>query len=256
MEPIWRAILTGTEPRYRNTRRVLSRVPGTPRCQFCAAPLAGPFAPVMRVLGRPPWGRNPRYCAYCFHTLEQLHGGAEVECSLLFADIRGSTALAETLSPREFQQLLARFYRVATGALIAQDAVIDKFVGDEVVALFIPAMVQDAHATRAIAAARRLLEATGHGSPAGPWLPVGVGISSGVAYVGSVGEGEHVEFTALGDIVNVAARLAGAAAGGEILVTMEAATRAGLAMDGLERRSLELKGKSAPVDVVAVQSQE
>jgi adenylate cyclase len=252
MSAVWRGMLTGTDPRYRRNRRLLKHVPGAPRCLFCAAPFGGPFASVMRATGRRPWGRNPRYCAQCFHTLEALHGGAEIDCSLLFADIRGSTALAEAMPLAEFQRLMARFYRVATEVLVAQDAIIDKFVGDEVVSLFIPALVHDAHAARAVEAARKLLEATGHRDPGGPWLPVGVGISTGVAYVGSIGEGEHVEFTALGDIVNVAARLAGSAAGGEILLTMPAVARAGVDLIGLERRQLDLKGKSLQVEVAVV----
>jgi adenylate cyclase len=252
MSAVWQGMLTGTDPRYRRNRRFLKHVPGTPRCLFCAAPFGGPFAPIVRATGRRPWGRNPRYCAQCFHTLEALHGGAEIDCSVLFADIRGSTALAEAMPLGDFQRLMTRFYRVATQVLVEQDAIIDKFVGDEVVSLFIPAMVQDAHPARAVEAARKLLEATGHRDVGGPWLPVGVGISSGVAYVGSIGEGEHVEFTALGDIVNVAARLAGVAAGGEILLTMPALERAHVPMDHLERRRLDLKGKSAETEVAVL----
>ena len=70
--------------------------------------------------------------------------------------------------------------------------------------------------------------------------------------MGAVGEAPHTELTALGDVVNTAARLASAAAAGEILVSREAADAAGLELGSLEQRSLELKGKSAPTDVVVV----
>src|SRR5439155_234918 len=83
---------------------------------------------------------NPRYCHKCFSVLEATNGGAEIECSLLFADVRGSTTLAEQMPATEFRHLLDRFYRVTTEVLIAQDGIIDKFVGDEVVAIFIPAL--------------------------------------------------------------------------------------------------------------------
>jgi len=83
-----------------------------------------------------------------------------------------------------------------------------------------------------------------------PWLEVGAGVHSGPAFVGAVGAGSNVELTALGDTVNVAARLAAAAGPGEVVVSVAAAEAAALAMDGLERRSLELKGKSGPTPVV------
>ena len=97
-----------------------------------------------------------------------------------------------------------------------------------------------------------LLGATGHEDPGGPWLPVGVGIASGVAYVGSVGTGDHVEFTALGDVVNTAARLASTARAGEVLLTMPAAGRADIDVSSLERRGLDLKGKSHHVEVAVI----
>lgn len=253
-DAMWRGILEGTDPRYRNWRGWLQRLPASHRCHMCAAPFRGPLAPVMRFMGRAPWGRNPNYCKRCFVMMESHGGGAEIQCSLLFADVRGSTGIAEGMSATDFRHLMDRFYRVASHVLYEQDGIIDKYIGDEVVAIFIPALAQDAHAERAVAAARALLVATGHGEPGGPWLPVGAGIASGVAYVGAVGSGEHVEFTALGDIVNTAARLAGAAAAGEILVTIPALERANIEPFGLEHRSLDLKGKSVQVEVAVLRA--
>lgn len=253
-DAMWRGILEGTDPRYRNWRGWLQRLPASHRCHMCAAPFRGPVAPFMRFLGRAPWGRNPNYCKQCFVLMESFGGGAEIECSLLFADVRGSTGIAERMSATDFRHLMDRFYRVSSAVLYEQDGIIDKYVGDEVVAIFIPALTQDAHAGRAVAAATALLKATGHGEPGGPWLPVGAGIASGVAYVGAVGTGEHVEFTALGDIVNTAARLAGAAGPGEVLVTIPALERANIESGGLERRSLDLKGKSVEVEVAVLRA--
>jgi len=252
MESIWRSILLGTEPRFRRTRGLLKRFPSPPRCKMCAAPFEGPFGPVMRAIGRARWSGNSKYCAYCFHVVEALHGGAEIECSLFFADVRGSTSLAEGMTPMQFRRLLDRFYGVATDVLVEQDGIIDKFVGDEVVAIFVPALTQDRHASRAVAAARALLAATGNSDPGGPWLPIGAGIATGVAFVGSVGTRDHRELTALGDIVNTAARLASAAAAGEILLTIPALEQAGLASADLPRRTLELKGKAEPVVAAVV----
>jgi adenylate cyclase len=99
-------------------------------------------------------------------------------------------------------------------------------VGDELVAIFFPLLSGERHAERAVAAAQALLRATGHADPGGPWLPVGAGVNSGRVWFGAVGDGEHTELTALGDRVNVTARLASAAQAGEILVTREAASAA------------------------------
>lgn len=239
---------------YRTIRRIQSRIPSSPRCKFCAAPFAGPGAVIMRLLGRAPWAKNPKYCGNCFSMLRQNHGGAEVVCSLLFADVRGSTPLAERMSPKEFTRLMGRFYDTATSVLVDRDAFVDKFVGDEVIGIFIPALAGESHAGRAVDAAQELLKATGHGETGDPWVPVGVGVNTGTAYVGSVGEGHDTELTAMGDVVNTTARLSAAAAQGEILVTEAAAASAGLSGDGLERRSLTLKGKTQPTEVLVLRA--
>jgi adenylate cyclase len=245
----WRAILLGTDPRYRRARSIFKRIPSEPRCKMCAAPFGRPGSIVARLTGRDRWAKNPKYCAFCFRILQMNHGGAEIEASFLFADVRGSTPLAERVGAREFRRQLDRFYETATRVLVDQDAIVDKFVGDEVIGIFIPALTQDQHARRAVAAADALLAATGHGSSDGPWLPIGAGVHTGTAFVGSVGDPPTTELTALGDVVNVTARLASAAGAGETLVTAVAATAAGLDTSGLERRDLELRGKSTTTTV-------
>jgi adenylate cyclase len=120
-----------------------------------------------------------------------------------------------------------------------------------VIGIFIPALTGELHAQRAIDAGRELLDVTGH-SDSTPWVPIGVGINTGVAFVGTVGEGNQVELTALGDPVNVAARLASAAGAGEILITRAAARAAEFPDAGLEHRTLELKGKSATTEVLVL----
>jgi adenylate cyclase len=169
----------------------------------------------------------------------------------VFADIRGSTALAERLAPAEFRALIDRFYSTTSKVVFDNDGGVDKFVGDEIVAFFFPIMSGPRHAAHAVAAALAILRVTGDADPEGPWVPVGVGVSSGLAWVGAIGDEKRIDLTALGDVVNVAARLGGAARAGEVLLTAEAALEAGLDA-GLERRSLELKGKSTATDVVSL----
>jgi adenylate cyclase len=244
-EEIWRGILMGTHPRFRKARSLYKHFPGEPRCKMCAVPFEGPFAPIMRLRGRGRWSKNPKYCGMCFSLLSNVRGGAEIPCTLLFADVRGSTELAERVSSSEFSRLLNRFYDTAGRITVENDGIVDKFVGDEVMAIFIPALVQERHAARAIATAQQILGAVDE-------LPIGIGIQTGNAFVGAVGEAPHTELTALGDVVNTAARLASAAAAGEILVSREAAEAAGLELGPLEHRSLELKGKSVATDVVVL----
>lgn len=243
-EEIWKSILLGTDPRYARTRARLKHLPSEPRCKMCAAPFGGVGGPLMRFMGRGPWGKNPNYCVNCFHHLSRLHGGAEIEASFLFADVRGSTPLAERISPSEFRAQLGRFYDTASRVLVDHDAIVDKFVGDEVIGIFIPALTHDAHAARAVDAGLELLRATGHQDPSGPWLPIGIGVHTGVAFIGAVGSATAPELTALGDVVNTTARLASVAAAGELLVTDAAAAAAAFDTTSLERRVLELKGKT------------
>jgi adenylate cyclase len=248
----WRAMLEGSDTRLQRMRGLFRHIPAAPRCKFCSAPYHGVGGRLMRLIDRQPWEKNPNYCRFCFRTLEANHGGAEIDVSMLFADVRGSTGLAEKMSATDFRRLMNRFYDTASRLLIDHDAIVDKFVGDEVVGIFIPGLAGQGHPRNAIDAARALLRETGHGEADGPWIPVGAGVHTGTAYVGSVGEGDVTDFTALGDAVNVTARLASAAGAGEILVTTDAATAAGFAGNGLEQRHLELRGHSAPVDVIVL----
>ena len=250
-QEVWRRELTlGTAIRWK--RRLRNRIPSNPRCKMCAAPFAGIGGLVMPMFGHARWPKNPKYCEGCYRFLRASHGGAEIECSLLFADVRGSTALAERMSSSDFSRLMGRFFDTATSILVDEGAMVDKFVGDEVIGLFIPALATEAHPQHAVRAARRLLTAMGYDRPEGPWLPIGIGVNTDIAYVGSVGTGLDSEMTAMGDAVNLTARLSSHAGAGEILMPVEAATKAGVAAYDLEHRSLELKGKSQPTVVVVL----
>jgi adenylate cyclase len=250
-EAYWREYLTRGSGAERYGRLLFKRIPSDPRCRLCAAPFAGLGGPVMRLFGKQRSNSNPHMCNACFVNLRRHHGGAEIDGSLLFADIRGSTTLAESMSPSAYRELLDRFYTTAIKVVFDHDGAIDKFVGDELVAIFFPLLSGERHAENAVAAAQALLRATGHAAPGGPWLPVGAGVNSGRIWFGAIGDGDHVELTALGDRVNVTARLAALAQAGEVLVTKEAASAAGLD-PALEARSLALRGKTDTTDVVTL----
>jgi adenylate cyclase len=252
-EAFWRDFLTRGDSTERKVRRIFKLIPDGPRCKLCAAPFAGVGAPFMRIIGKRPSDKNPTMCNSCFDFMIRHHGGAEIECTFLFADIRGSTSIAEGMSATSFRGLLDRFYTTASAVVFDHDGSVDKFVGDELVAMFYPLLTGEGHVARTVEAAQALLVATGHADPAGPWVPLGAGVHTGPAWVGTVGDGAHVELTALGDTVNTTARLASVAKVGEILVSATAADAAGLD-PALEHRSLELKGKELPTQVVVVRT--
>jgi adenylate cyclase len=247
VEEMWRQMLTGDYPRLHTMRRVWGALPSPPRCKLCNAPFRGPGGVLMRTIAYGPSPLNRRLCKWCIRAVHKHPGGAEIDVSVLFADVRGSTAMAEQMPPEEFSRLLARFYGAAADVVDRWDGIVDKFLGDGAVALFIPGFAGADHAAKAIAAAHGVVEQTGN-ADSEPWIPVGVGVHTGRSYVGSVGEGDARDFTALGDTVNTAARLTDLADAGEILISADAASAAGIATSRLERRTLELRGRAQALD--------
>lgn len=249
VEDDWLQMLTEGEPGLRHFKHLMRLLPSSPRCKLCNSPFKGWGGILMRWIGRDQSRYNPRFCEKCDRF--ENPGGAEVVLTMLFADVRGSTTLAEQMSALEFSRLMNRFYVVASDVLVNTDAMVDRLIGDEVIGLYIPGLAGPEHARRAIEAAQELLQVTGHNDRSGPWLPVGVGIHTGLAFVGVVGgtDGNPTDFTALGDHVNIAARLASQAGPGRILISDAAYAASGLTLENMERQQLELKGKTEPIGV-------
>jgi adenylate cyclase len=246
-------MLTEGEPINRHIYHLFGLLPANPRCKLCAAPFKSWGGRLMRMIGREQSKYNPRFCQPCDSF--DNPGGAEIVLTMLFADVRGSTTLAEQMSAVDFSHLMNRFYTVASKVLIKTDALVDRLMGDEVIGLYIPGFAGQDHPARAIKAAGELLEHTGHRDSEGPWLPVGVGVHTGPAFVGVVGgtDDNPSDFTALGDNVNITARLASQAGPGEVLISNEAYSAANLDLGDLEQRELELKGKSGKTQVRVLQ---
>ena len=222
--------------------RLMRRLPSDPRCSVCGAPYGGAGGRIMGRLGFAPSRKNPRLCSACFEKAPM--GGVEMQVGILFADVRGFTSLAERQAPDAVAALLNRFYAAAVDALY-KHAIIDKLVGDQVMALYLPRVFPGEPAHHMIADARALLAAAGYRGEQ-PWVELGIGLDFGTAYVGNVGSGEVKDFTAVGDVVNTAARLQAAAASGEIVMSTRVHDRAGEHAMGTEPRELSLKGKSVP----------
>ncbi len=227
-----------------------SALPGTPRCFECRVPLSGFGHAVLKPLGVGSSTFSSRLCNMCEKEARKLEAGAEVELSMLFADVRGSTSLAEATPTLEFKKLIERFYKAASEVLVQHDAMVNRLMGDQVIGLFVPRFAGSKHAQVAIETALDILRATGHEDPNGPWIPVGVGVHTGMAYVGAVGSGTGVnEIAVLGNAPNLAARLSSQAADGEVVISGESWQSAGRPPGEGERRDLTLKGISQPVPV-------
>lgn len=201
---------------------------------------------IVRVLfGKQRSALNPRYCNLCEIASREFPRGAEVEMSMLFIDIRGSTALSEKMSPTEFSQLISRFYSAATKVIVEEDGLAEKLAGDEVAAFWGAGFAGPEYVKRTIHVAQKLLRVMESQK-----IPVGIGVHAGVAYFGSMGTTEGLtDISAKGEEVNTAARLASKAAIGEIIVSEQALQKTNLNGSALESRSLELKGISEPVPV-------
>lgn len=223
----------------------MRRLPHDPRCKFCYAPFSGVGARLLRPFGKyRPSRKNPRMCASCFESGPD--GGFEAEAGVLFADARGFTSLSETVPPAEAAALLNRFYEAASKILVQHDGIVD-IVGDEVMGIFWPLIVDGDPCVQMVSAGEEVLRALGFGADEKPWLEVGVGIDFGRVYIGNVGGREVRDFTALGDAVNTASRLQGAAAPGQILMSERVYEGVADLYPGAESMELELKGKSHPV---------
>src|SRR4051794_2352638 len=254
-EAEFREILNGDHKDLGKFRFAFRRIPRAPRCKLCAAPFEGLGGAVLKHVGFSRFAGNPALCNNCITQFRKIGiAGVEIPVSMLFADVRGSTGIGERLSPRDFRAFLDVFYTVASDAVIRHDGIVDKFVGDEVIGLFFGGITGAAHAKAAIDAAADLLERVERPDATliGP-IPLGAAVHTGQAFVGTTGPAGVVEdFTALGDAVNTTARLASAAAAGELLVSIDAATAAGLDVSTIERRRLVIRGREEAVDVAVV----
>ncbi|HWA55303.1 MAG TPA: adenylate/guanylate cyclase domain-containing protein [Solirubrobacterales bacterium] len=227
---------------------LLRSLPSSPRCGICGAPFAGFGSRLVKPLGYRPSRKNPTYCDTCIEASPP--GGMKTEVGVLFADLRGFTRLSEQSDPEAVSALLRRFYACAERVLFPEE-IIDKLIGDEVMALYLPmyGKLEDAAMTM-LAHSRELLAQVGYGSPEGPFVEVGIGLDYGEAFVGNVGERSLYDFTAIGDVVNVASRLQGEAKGGEIVASgrLIAQLRAPVG----ERVEVSLKGRAEPVTAYRV----
>ena len=194
-EELWRETLTRGHAGLRGLRRVMRLLPGTPRCKICNNPFGGIGGRVCRVVGFTPSRKSPHLCPFAVkRCLWEASRSKPPYCLPTFVVQR---LLLSSLGP--YAEALNRFYQAATDVLVRCDATIDKLIGDEVMAFFVPAFAGRDFKQRAVEAGQALLLRLGYANNREAWLPVGVGIDAGVAFVGNVGGTDYVDFTVVGD---------------------------------------------------------
>jgi adenylate cyclase len=196
-------MLTGALPQ--GLWRIMGVLPSPPRCKLCNAPFRGPGGVVMRALGRGPSPLNRRLCRFCIRAVHKHPGDAKVEISVLLTDVRGSTAIAERMLLQEFSRLMARFYG---GGSSTNGTASSTSSSATAPSRSLSRLRGERSCGRRDCSRTGLARADRQRGPE-PRIPVGAAVHTGISFVGSVGEGDAWDFTALGDTVNTAGRLTG-----------------------------------------------
>lgn len=221
-------------------------------------PLRGIAAFPFRMLGIRPSRMNPNTCTICEMMFTKVMRATKisVDVTVLFADLRGYTALSQSLSADRIAALLDVFYDECATAIWNYDGLLNKTIGDSIMAIFnFPIRHQD-HAARAVQAAREIQRRcdahrhllTGSLDCDQDALAIGIGIDSGTVSFGEFGR-SHRDLTAIGTVVNTAARAQSVALAGEVLVTRAVRDRSGSSLAASEGRLYPLKGLADPVEL-------
>jgi PAS domain S-box-containing protein len=178
-------------------------------------------------------------------------GGHTQIVSVLHADVRGYTTMAEEMPPDKVVSLLLRYHGAAAKAIKAKGGTIDRFAGDAILALWNAPAAQPTHARLALQGALAMRDAA---REVGSELGYGVGVHTGDAMVGNLGSDEYQNFTAIGDTVNVAARLQAQAKAGEVICSAAVLSAAGEGVAAVPLGALELKGRKTKVEAYRVEA--
>lgn len=229
-------------------------------CQGCwehmhmPTAIRGPFSAVFKTFGIKKSKMHPNLCTFCESNFMKImkHKQVPVSTTILFADIRGYTDLSQQLDGSKLNELLHSFYDRCSAAIWEKDGIVNKFIGDAVLAIFNFPFIRKDHVQKAVAAALQLQKDCQHlkaelGINDTHTLGVGIGIHTGECYVGEVGT-TYKDFTAIGPVVNLTSRLQGSAGIGEIMVTKEVFQEVRDQFPGAEKKTLTLKGINSPVD--------
>ena len=215
-------------------------------------PIRGPLSLPLRAFGITRSKMNPDICTICERSFQYVKKQRHITsgATILFADIRNYTGLSERIGAVELSHIVSLFQDRSAGAIWANDGIVNKQMGDGLMAIFNFPISRKDHTAAAIMAAleiqRACAEALGEIDVGEP-LGVGVGIHTGEVQIGEFSS-FHSDFTAIGGVVNQAARLESQARPGEIVISAEAARQAPELMAESEARMLSLKGIGQPVE--------
>ncbi|MCX7919678.1 MAG: tetratricopeptide repeat protein [bacterium] len=185
---------------------------------------------------------------------EMMEEGERRNLTILFADIAGFTPLAETLDPEELKDLIDTYLGTMTEIIHKYDGTVDKFIGDAVMALFGAPVAHEDDPERALRSALEIQAAmTRLGNKFNREIKLHIGISCGEVIVGGLGGGQRLDYTAIGDVVNLASRLQSIAEPGQTVVSQRIYERTQYAFEFKSLGTIELKGKSAPITAYAVE---
>ena len=186
-------------------------------------------------------------------------GGVRKDVTVMFIDIRGFTPLSEQMEPEEIIKILNEYLDLCTKVLFKYQGTIDKFIGDGVMSIFGAPIAQDDHAERAVRTALEIINnyeslAQSIQQKYGAKVSLGIGIHSGFAVIGNIGSHDRLDYTAIGDTVNVAARLESNAKPGQILISSNTRMRIGEGFSCTKLEAMTVKGKKDAIQVYQVDS--
>lgn len=216
-------------------------------CVVCGTALEGPVGRLMQVFGIHRSSQNPNLCSRCGTHLED---GRIVEMTVIFADLVGFTAMTSELGPERSYEIVDSFFQKANEILVNHDAYIDKYIGDAVMAIFNAPIQSVHHARKALAAAIDLVDSLPSlREQVGRDIQVRVGVSAGFARVGRIGSHDRKDYTAIGDVVNLASRLVAMAHPGEIVIDSNVYGQVAEQFPDMPAEVLEIKGFQDPVRI-------
>ena len=169
---------------------------------------------------------------------------------MLFADTRGFTTLVHERGPQVITPLIDEFFRRCSNIVVRYDGIIDRFLGDAVLAFFNVPIKHEDHVLRAISVAKEIQQAVPEinlKKGQEDLLKIGVGITTGWGLTATVGSTHCKDYTVMGDVVNIASRIQGSAGPGEIIISEEVYSKFEAEFPDAQKRVLELKGISRPV---------
>ncbi len=249
-EELWKTIFEAGHPDLLKQHWLHRKLPTHPRCRLCMVPFKGIGGWFMRLKGKTRNSRNPNYCNACDSFMQAYPGGAEVEMSLLYVDIRQSTEYAAGHEPNEVSARVNHFLNQATHIITEHDGFITAFYGDCVVGVWPPGFCGQDHAAKAQQAAIELVTNKHIAGREDQVIPVGVGVHTGKVFIGTVSALQDTfrDVSVFGSNVNLTARLASNAAPNQALATAETIRAGGRNLADYQSRALELKGFDEPVD--------